>query len=137
MNECKTERVRGQNEQDVMVCVCLCVCVCVCVCVRVLVSPRRTCSFRHTHGAVDHRLASVEQAHRLPVSEWKASHVLAWLDVDMHMAAYRQACFDNIKSGKVASYLYYITPVGLLPYKVGTRVSHFGHVGSCHGSDPE
>ena len=50
---------------------------------------------------MDSRQASVHQAHRLPVNDWKASHVLAWLEVDMHMANYRQACLDNIKSGKV------------------------------------
>jgi len=84
-----------------------------------LPAPRRSSSFRlithHPHhragvgGAtgvmIDRRLSRCEPAHQahaqLPVSEWKASHVLAWLELDMHMTAYRQACFDNIKSGKV------------------------------------
>jgi len=66
-----------------------------------LVIPRRRSSFLVQRGA-ENKLSTLEQAHRLPVSEWKASHVLAWLEVDMNMAAYGQACYDNIKSGKVS-----------------------------------
>lgn len=66
-----------------------------------LVIPRRRSSFLVQRGA-ENKLSALEQAHRLPVSEWKASHVLAWLEVDMNMVAYGQACYDNIKSGKVS-----------------------------------
>jgi len=72
----------------------------ICVCV-VSVMPRRPASCL-VQRAADNKLAIVQQARRLPVSEWKASHVLAWLEIDMNMAAYGQACFDNIKSGKVS-----------------------------------
>jgi len=64
------------------------------------VVPRRRSSLLAHRGA-ENKQATLEQAHRLPVSEWKAGHVLAWLDVDMNMAAYGQACHDNVKSGKV------------------------------------
>ena len=73
----------------------------------VLAMPRRA-SFLVQRGA-ENRLAILEQAHRLPVSDWKASHVLAWLEIDMNMAAYGQACFDNVKSGKVMSLLTFAT----------------------------
>ena len=59
-------------------------------------------------AGVDSKLTCLQHARQLPVTEWKASHVMAWLEIDMHMAAYRQQCFDNIKSGKV-SYLYHLT----------------------------
>ena len=71
----------------------------------VLVMPRRRASLL-VHRETENKLATIQEAHRLPVSEWKASHVLAWLEVDMNMAAYGQACFDNIKSGKVGCHLY-------------------------------
>ena len=72
-----------------------------CVFVVIATPRRRTTSFLVHRGSAENKLATLEQAHQLPVREWKASHVLAWLDVDMNMADYGQACFDNIKSGKV------------------------------------
>ena len=69
-----------------------------------LVIPRRTSSFL-VHRGAENKLAVLEQAHRLPVSSWKACHVLAWLEMDMKMTAYGQACYDNIKSGKVCQRL--------------------------------
>ena len=66
-----------------------------------LVASRR----RRSTLLADNKLMVLQQAHRIPVTEWKARHVLAWLEIDMKMAAYGQACFDNIKSGKVSFFL--------------------------------
>jgi len=76
------------------------------VCVLVSGPPRRTSSFLVQRGPAGDNspLVALQQAHSLAVSEWKASHVLAWLEYDMNMAAYGQACFDNVKSGKVSSH---------------------------------
>jgi len=79
-----------------------------CVCVLVM---RRRASTGFVSAAqqrrvqVDNKQTVIHEAHRLAVSDWRASHVLAWLQVDMNMPAYGQACFDNIKSGKVAQQL--------------------------------
>jgi len=73
-----------------------------CLCVSVL--RRRPASVLVQPQRSDNKLSVLQQAHRLAVSEWKACHVLAWLEVDMNMTSYAQACFDNIKSGKVATH---------------------------------
>ncbi|XP_069040115.1 kazrin isoform X2 [Lepisosteus oculatus] len=47
------------------------------------------------------RLQQVELARTIPMSQWKAGTVQAWLEVIMAMPMYMKACAENIKSGKV------------------------------------
>ena len=47
------------------------------------------------------KLALLRQAHATPISQWRASQVLAWLEIEMNMPMYAKACAENIKSGKV------------------------------------
>ena len=47
------------------------------------------------------KLGLLQQAHTTPISQWKASQVLAWLEIEMNMPMYAKACAENIKSGKV------------------------------------
>ena len=59
-----------------------------------------------TQDNYQEKLALVSQAQAQAVSSWRASHVLAWLEVDMNMPAYGRACGQNIKSGKVRLFAY-------------------------------
>ncbi|CAH1240174.1 KAZN [Branchiostoma lanceolatum] len=54
----------------------------------------------HQEEAAD-RLQVLEETRRLPMTQWKADHVLAWLEYTMCMPMYSKHCTENIKSGKV------------------------------------
>lgn len=54
-----------------------------------------------SHENYEDKLRTIAEAKELPVGQWKANHVLSWLELDMNMTAYGSACADNIKSGKV------------------------------------
>ncbi len=47
------------------------------------------------------KLAVLQAAKAMPMINWKASHVLAWLEIDVYMPIYGKLCAENIKSGKV------------------------------------
>ena len=44
---------------------------------------------------------SLQDVQKLPIGQWRASHVVCWLEEEMEMGCYRDACLENIKSGKV------------------------------------
>ena len=48
----------------------------------------------------------MSQARDQPMRDWKASHVLAWLEIDINMPLYGKTCSENIKSGKVTKNMY-------------------------------
>lgn len=52
----------------------------------------------------EEKLKTVGEAKELTVKQWRANHVLSWLELEMNMTNYGSACADNIKSGKVASH---------------------------------
>ncbi|XP_078695873.1 kazrin-like isoform X4 [Branchiostoma floridae x Branchiostoma belcheri] len=54
----------------------------------------------HQEEAAD-RLQVLQETRRLPMTQWKADHVLAWLEYTMCMPMYSKHCTENIKSGKV------------------------------------
>ena len=39
---------------------------------------------------------------QIHISQWKANHILTWLEQDLNMGYYSQQCKENVKSGKVA-----------------------------------
>ncbi|XP_072334491.1 kazrin-A isoform X2 [Scyliorhinus torazame] len=47
------------------------------------------------------RLQQVEIARTMPMSQWKAGTVQAWLEVVMAMPMYIKSCMENVKSGRV------------------------------------
>ncbi|XP_062396755.1 kazrin-A [Sardina pilchardus] len=47
------------------------------------------------------RLQQVALARAMPMSQWRAGTVQAWLEVVMAMPMYQRACSENVKSGKV------------------------------------
>ncbi|XP_051895080.1 kazrin-like isoform X1 [Pristis pectinata] len=47
------------------------------------------------------RLQQVEIARTMPMSQWKAGTVQAWLEVVMAMPMYIKSCTENVKSGRV------------------------------------
>ena len=47
------------------------------------------------------KLGLLTQAQSIPMEHWRASQVLAWLEIEMNMPMYARACTENIKSGKV------------------------------------
>lgn len=51
------------------------------------------------------KLGTLEQAKTLPMGKWKANHVLSWMEIDMNMPSYGKMCAENIKSGKVGSFI--------------------------------
>ena len=54
-----------------------------------------------TQDNYQEKLSILDASKSLAVTRWKASHVLAWLEIDMNMPMYGRLCADNIKSGKV------------------------------------
>lgn len=54
-----------------------------------------------TQDNYQEKLSILDEAKGLSLSQWKAGHVLAWLEIDMNMAMYGKTCLENIKSGKV------------------------------------
>ncbi|XP_064642086.1 uncharacterized protein LOC135496603 isoform X2 [Lineus longissimus] len=49
------------------------------------------------------KLQAVNQLKDFPLHQWKAHHVLAWLEIVMNMPRYGRQCAENIKSGKILS----------------------------------
>uniref|UniRef100_T1GHV3 SAM domain-containing protein n=1 Tax=Megaselia scalaris TaxID=36166 RepID=T1GHV3_MEGSC len=47
------------------------------------------------------KLRLLREASQVPMERWRASQVLAWLDVALGMPQYSSRCSENIKSGKV------------------------------------
>lgn len=47
------------------------------------------------------KLRLLREASSIPMERWKASTVLAWLEVGLGMPQYGARCAENIKSGKV------------------------------------
>ncbi len=47
------------------------------------------------------KLAVLTEARETAVAQWRAHHVLAWLEIEMNMPLYGKTCAENIKSGKV------------------------------------
>ena len=47
------------------------------------------------------KLSTLVKAKEIPMSRWKAGHVLAWLEIEVNMPMYGKYCAENIKSGKV------------------------------------
>lgn len=47
------------------------------------------------------KLRLLEEARGTPMEHWRASTVLAWLEITMDMTKYGPRCAENIKSGKV------------------------------------
>lgn len=43
----------------------------------------------------------LREASAIPIDRWRASQVLAWLEVALGMPQYSSRCADNVKSGKV------------------------------------
>lgn len=47
------------------------------------------------------KLRLLREASALPIERWRASQVLAWLEVALGMPQYSSRCAENVKSGKV------------------------------------
>ncbi|XP_037712660.1 kazrin isoform X3 [Drosophila subpulchrella] len=47
------------------------------------------------------KLRLLREASQLPIDRWRASQVLAWLEVALGMPQYSARCAENVKSGKV------------------------------------
>lgn len=47
------------------------------------------------------KLRLLREASALPIERWRASQVLAWLEVALGMPQYSTKCSENVKSGKV------------------------------------
>ncbi|KAF0302318.1 Kazrin-A [Amphibalanus amphitrite] len=58
------------------------------------------CSSPLTDESYAEKLRLLEEAQQLPMERWKASMVLAWLQVTLGMPQYGPACAENVRSGK-------------------------------------
>uniref|UniRef100_A0A0B7B8G1 SAM domain-containing protein n=1 Tax=Arion vulgaris TaxID=1028688 RepID=A0A0B7B8G1_9EUPU len=47
------------------------------------------------------KLATIEKMVNMPMQEWRAPQVLAWLEITLAMPMYAHNCLTNVKSGKV------------------------------------
>lgn len=47
------------------------------------------------------KLRLLREASQVPMDRWRASQVLAWIEVALGMPQYSQRCSENVKSGKV------------------------------------
>lgn len=47
------------------------------------------------------KLRLLREASTLPIDRWRASQVLAWLEIALGMPQYSARCSENVKSGKV------------------------------------
>lgn len=47
------------------------------------------------------KLRLLREASSIPIERWRASQVLAWLEVALGMPQYSSRCAENVKSGKV------------------------------------
>lgn len=65
-------------------------------------SPQSSlCASPLTEESYMEKLKLLEEAQGTPMERWKASTVLAWLEVSLGMPQYGAMCAENIKSGKV------------------------------------
>lgn len=54
-----------------------------------------------TEESYAEKLRLLREASSVPVDRWRASQVLAWLEVALGMPQYSARCAENVKSGKV------------------------------------
>lgn len=54
-----------------------------------------------TEESYAEKLRLLREASSIPVDRWRASQVLAWLEVALGMPQYSGRCAENVKSGKV------------------------------------
>lgn len=54
-----------------------------------------------TEEGYTEKLRLLREASALPIERWRASQVLAWLEVALGMPQYSGKCSENVKSGKV------------------------------------
>lgn len=54
-----------------------------------------------TEGCYADKLKLLREASAVPIERWRASQVLAWLEVALGMPQYAARCSENVKSGKV------------------------------------
>ncbi|XP_037049199.1 kazrin isoform X2 [Bradysia coprophila] len=54
-----------------------------------------------TEEGYTEKLRLLREASALPIERWRASQVLAWLEVALGMPQYSSKCSENVKSGKV------------------------------------
>lgn len=47
------------------------------------------------------KLRLLREASAMPIERWRASQVLAWIEVALGMPQYSSRCAENVKSGKV------------------------------------
>lgn len=54
-----------------------------------------------TEESYAEKLRLLREASTMPIERWRASQVLAWLEVALGMPQYSSRCAENVKSGKV------------------------------------
>lgn len=54
-----------------------------------------------TEGCYAEKMKLLREASAVPMERWRASQVLAWLEVALGMPQYAARCSENVKSGKV------------------------------------
>lgn len=54
-----------------------------------------------TEEGYSEKLRLLREASTMPIERWRASQVLAWLEVALGMPQYSARCSENVKSGKV------------------------------------
>lgn len=54
-----------------------------------------------TEESYAEKLRLLREASAVPIDRWRASQVLAWLEVALGMPQYSARCAENVKSGKV------------------------------------
>lgn len=59
------------------------------------------CASPLTEESYSEKLRLLEEAQHLPLERWKATTVLAWLEVTLGMPQYGAMCAENVRSGKV------------------------------------
>lgn len=64
-------------------------------------TPERTRNFSSSYLSDEEKIQMLTEARKIVPVCWKASHVRAWLELDVQMPCYGPACADNIKSGRV------------------------------------
>ena len=55
-----------------------------------------------TEEGYTEKLKLLREASTIPMERWKASAVLAWIEIALGMPQYGPKCAENVKSGKVS-----------------------------------
>ncbi|KAG1658781.1 Kazrin [Nymphon striatum] len=63
--------------------------------------PNSLCASPLNEDGYAEKIRLLEEAQTIPMDRWKATMVLAWLEVSLGMGLYVQKCGENVKSGKV------------------------------------